>query len=52
MLSIILAIIIWGILGFAYILYRNLGKFDIPICIWILIGLFLEYYVCATGIGF
>ena len=52
MLSIILAIIVWGILGFTYILYRNLEKFDIPIYIWMLIGLFLEYCVCATGIGF
>lgn len=51
MLLLIIAIIIWGILGFTYTLTKKLDRFDIPISTWIIIGLILEYLVCAKGIG-
>lgn len=50
MLTLIIAIAIWGLLGFIYALGRKLDRFDIPISIWIVIGMVLEYLVCATGI--
>ena len=50
MSTLIIAIVIWGILGFVYTLGRKLDRFDIPISLWIIIGMVLEYLVCATGI--
>ena len=51
MLSIIIAIAIWGILGLTYTFVKRLDRFDIPISIWTVIGIFLIFCVGAKGIG-